>query len=90
MWAPLLGAVTFWLMDCWPERILSALLSKEYAMLLVDAPPHVEAWACKRNVVATLALFDGVLTTTLCEEMMIFKSASQNAPLFPQALTRKM
>ena len=66
------------------------MLSKEYAMLLVDAPLHPGACACKRNVVATVALFDGVLTTTLCEEMMIFKSVSQNAPLFPQAFTRRM
>ena len=59
-------------------------------MLLVEAPLHVGACACNRNVVATVALFDGVLTTTLCEETVIFKSVSQKAPLLPQAFTRRM
>src|SRR6266852_6771693 len=77
-------------MACWPDRILSGLLPKEYAMLLVEAPLHVGACACNRNVVATVALFDGVLTTTLCEDTVILRFVSQNAPAFPQAFTRKM
>ena len=78
------------MMACWPDKILSGLLPKEYAMLLVEAPLHVGACACNRNVIATVAPFDGALTTTLCKEMVIFKFVSQNAPLFPHAFTRKI
>src|SRR3954470_20420493 len=85
---PVVGAVTDVLMDCTAEAGASGCPAKLYVMLEVERPLHVGACACNWKVNGTVELFVGVVMTTLCDETLMFKSVSQNAPALPHAFTR--
>src|ERR1043166_440052 len=58
-------------------------------MLDVERPLQVGACACNWKVIGTVELFVGVVMTTLCDETLMLKSVSQNAPVLPKAFRRR-